>query len=268
MKIPVFILASVLIFTMMFCSNKNVSHDVKRTAGSGDSSTIQLHKSRFEEHFDSSFSAAWTVQSYSFPGNGCEMSTSQVNVHHSLLTLSVDLNKKDSNKPFKGGEISTVFPFLYGRFAVRMKNQIAPGTVSSFFLMNKWEPENWEHKEIDIEFLGKNTKVVQFTIHHFKNGGRKHVNYIYTYSLGFDSSRDFHEYAIDWNKDSVSWYVDGHWVHTEKRIIIREGMYIRLNHWAASPENRDAVNWLGTVDTLKLPSRVYYDQINYTPLNN
>ena len=119
-----------------------------------------VKKTKLEEHFFSKLSDTWEIHRYSFPENGCEMMDSQVSINKSKLVLSVELNRKNASKPYKGGEISSVIPFLYGQFSVRMKNKIAPGTVSSFFIMNKWQPENWEQKEIDIEFLGKNTKTV------------------------------------------------------------------------------------------------------------
>jgi beta-glucanase (GH16 family) len=227
----------------------------------------QVQRKEFEDHFNAALEKNWRVQRYSFPENGCEMTDSQILVKKSILTLTVELNKTNNIKPYKGGEISSVVPFLYGLFSVRMKNQIAPGTVSSFFIMNKWQPKNWEHKEIDIEFLGENTTEVQFTVHHFKEGGKKHVYYAYTYKLGFNSSDYYHDYSILWNKNSISWFVDGKQVYIEKRILFEEAMYIRLNHWAAAPFNNNLMlNWMGPIDTSKLPSRVYYDYVKYVPL--
>lgn len=234
---------------------------------SDNDKTIRQNKSqKFEDHFRTELKENWLIQNYSFPECGCEMIESQVQAKSSILTISVDLNKKETEKPYVGGEISSRAPFLYGSFTVRMKNQIAPGTVSSLFLMNKWRPEKWEHKEIDMEFLGKNTNAVQFTVHHYKNGGKRHIYNKYTYLLGFDSADDFHNYSIVWNTDSIAWLVDGDWVHSEKEILIDEEMYIRMNHWAAAPLNIDFIGWLGVVDKTRLPSKVYFDNVKYTPL--
>lgn len=217
----------------------------------------------FEEHFTKAISNYWDIQRFSFPENGCIMKDSQISVHNSVLTITVRANEKQEVKPYEGGEISSKSSFLYGKFSVRMKNPIAPGTVSSFFLMNQWRTVNWEHKEIDIEFLGKNTCAVQFTVHDYKDGGKKHIYNKFTYPLGFDSSTDFHLYSIIWSKDSISWLVDEKLAHTEKEILIIEPMNIRLNHWAANPADVNCVNWLGSIDRNKLPSRVYYDYIQY-----
>jgi endo-1,3-1,4-beta-glycanase ExoK len=228
--------------------------------------TIHQMQTKYEEDFNAGLSNHWVIQDYSFPESGCEMLDSQVTVKHSILTLEFDLNTKGKEKPYKSGEVSLIYPFLYGRFTVCLKNQIAPGTVSSFFIMNKWQPENWEHKEIDIEFLGKHKRAVQFNVHHFKNGGREHVDNPYLYQLGFDSSDGYHEYTIEWRKDSISFFVDGKLAHTEKRILIDEQMYIRMNHWATTSNFKLLINWMGHLDTTKLPSKINYDYIRYTPL--
>lgn len=262
--IEIFFLFEFICFTA--CFNDNAHKPMLTTETKNANDTIRRRITQFEEHFNSKLSENWMIQRYSFPENGCEMLDSQVLVKNSVLTLVIELNKKNKAKPYKGGEISLALPFLYGHFKVRMKNEIAPGTVSSFFIMNKWQPENWEHKEIDIEFLGKNKSAVQFNVHHFKNGGKNHVENLHLHQLGFDSSKDFHEYSIEWTKDSISWYVDGKWAYSEKRILIDEEMYIRLNHWAGALDNNFITNWLGKVDTSKLPSRVYYDYIKYEPL--
>ena len=202
------------IYLVTFCNNDGNNQTIAIEDSIKDTSKMPIRTTEFEEHFKTNKLKNWEIQRYSFSENGCEMRDSQVTINNSLLTLTVDLNDKSNAKPFKGGEIGTLFPFLHGKFTVRLKNHIAPGTISSFFLMNKWKPENWEHKEIDIEFLGKNSKEVQFTVHHFKNKGNKHEFKAHTYLLGFDSNDDFHEYSILWEKDKISWLIDGKLVYT------------------------------------------------------
>lgn len=222
----------------------------------------------FEEHFDGSLIDNWVFQNFSFDENGCEMSPYQLKISNSKLVIEVKKNSS-KGKPFLGGEIGSTKPFLYGAFTVRMINPIVPGTVSSFFLMNKWEPYKWEHKEIDIEFLGKDLCAVQFTVHHFMNGGRKHIYNEHTHNLGFDTSKEFYECTILWTPDSISWFVNGSWVHSVKDILIDDEMYIRMNHWTTDNtfKNRETRNWLGSIDYNSLPSKVYYDNVSYTSLD-
>jgi beta-glucanase (GH16 family) len=221
----------------------------------------------FEENFERNILQNWSIQKYTFPENGCDMIDSQIELNNSQLVITVVPSSKSRGKPFKGGEISSNYLFLYGKFHVKMKNQIAEGTVSSFFLMNKWQSINWEHKEIDIEFLGKDLNSVQFTVHFFEDRGRKHKFKQYTHNLEFNSSESYHDYGIIWTKDSITWLVDNKPIYTEKDILIFEPMDIRMNHWAALPYNNDSIiNWMGKVNNKQLPSKVYYEYVKYYPL--
>src|ERR1035437_9989673 len=112
-----------LIFSCNDNLNKKVS--VNTSDSLNDTMKSQVQRKEFEDHFNAALEKNWRVQRYSFPENGCEMTDSQILVKKSILTLTVELNKTNNIKPYKGGEISSVVPFLYGLFSVRMKNQIA-----------------------------------------------------------------------------------------------------------------------------------------------
>lgn len=226
----------------------------------------------FHEDFETLHSDRWTINEFTFPDCGSEMRREAVATDNSKLVIAVDVKDTVANtnsdasvtkRTLQGGEVGSVDFFGYGKFTVRMRNQIKPGTVSSFFLMNEWKEKDWEHKEIDIEFLGKNPSVVQFTVHHYANGGTDHVQYQHLHQLGFDSSEDFHEYSIIWMKDSILWLVDDTVVHQETRIVPDVKLQIRMNHWSSNPEVPWTIDWLGSVDKNALPSVVYYDWVKY-----
>ena len=89
-----------------------------------------------------------------------------------------------------------------------MKAANCSGVISSFFTYTN-QPV-WD--EIDIEFLGKDMTRVQFN--YYTNGVGGHEFY---FDLGFDASEDFHEYAFDWQRDSITWYIDGKAVYRATR---------------------------------------------------
>ncbi len=221
------------------------------------------------EDFNQLNTSLWQIQLYGFTGNGCDMISEALNVSDSLLRVQVGkFNTPQNGKQYWGGEIGSYQFYSYGKYTVRMKNNIKSGTVSSFFIMNQWVPENWEHQEIDIEFLGKDPNIVQLTTHYYRDKGLNHIQHTYVHQLGFDSTQDFHEYAIHWQPQKVDWYVDGQLVHTETRDLPDvQQMQIRLNHWLADPNIEWAVDWLGEVDDNSLPSEVYYDWIRYETEN-
>jgi len=222
----------------------------------------------YYETFDS-LNPAWEIQHYSFEENGSNMTEENVSIHHSILTLTTSKNKKaDLPKFYNGGEVGDANFLSFGFYEVRMKPDIVSGTVGSFFLMNQWVPGNWEHKEIDIEFTGNKKISIQMTTHDYEQGGTVHHYSTTTKELGFDISEEFHNYGILWTKDSVSWFVDGRWLHSEKKYVPQVPLQIRLNHWAGNTSVPYIKKWLGEIQEDKLPSMVQYDWIKYSSLAN
>jgi endo-1,3-1,4-beta-glycanase ExoK len=249
------ILFAAFILFLGFRNKKPLSHSI-------------YSKYDYYETFDS-LNDTWEVQHYSFEENGSNMTEENISVHNSILTLSTSKNKKaDLPKSYNGGEIGNAKFMSFGFYEVRMKPNIVSGTVGSFFLMNKWIPDHWEHKEIDIEFTGNKKTSIQLTNHDYQQEGTVHNYSTTTKELGFDISEDYHTYGILWTPDSVSWFVDGKRLHTEKEYVPQVPLQIRLNHWAGNMSVPAIKKWLGEVQEDKLPSTVQYDWIRYQSLAN
>lgn len=182
------------------------------------------------------------------------------------------LNDEEVTFPYSAGEARTQNYFGYGDYTVKMKPSANPGTASTFFVCTgpydtkyvldangnivynadgtiKSEPNR--HDEIDIEFLGKDTTKVQFNFFVNGKGGNE-----YMYDLGFDASKEFHEYGFRWEKDSITWFIDGKPVYkvtTDKTVkeaanvrIVDELPYtpgrLLMSHWCG---NERAYAWMG-----------------------
>ncbi|MGF1752149.1 family 16 glycosylhydrolase, partial [Vibrio makurazakiensis] len=121
------------------------------------------------------------------------------------ITLSGRQSDAASTIEFFSGELRSHEFYSYGCFEVEMKPVSAPGVISSFFLFSGPydRPKNGsgKHNEIDIEFLGVNTNMVQMNFwtddDEYKNS---HETLVF---LDFDASEDFHHYAIYWGKDGI-----------------------------------------------------------------
>ncbi|MET0154637.1 MAG: family 16 glycosylhydrolase [Rickettsiales bacterium] len=126
-----------------------------------------------------------------------------------VMTLTLDdcaTNKSAcQNQRFASGEYESLQFTSYGCYSGRMKAAKGSGIVSSFFLFDAGSAD-----QIDIEFLGKDTKMIQ-TGYYVKgqNNTDSDGNNMEQTPLGFDASADFHVYQIEWNKDSLAWFVDG-----------------------------------------------------------
>ena len=176
----------------------------------------------------------------------CSFSNQNAVVDSGLLTLSLT---KNGNK-YVGAEYRTHKHYSYGFYSVKMKAASCSGVISSFFT---YTGRPWD--EIDIEFLGDDTTRVQFN--YFTNGEGGHE---YVYYLGFDASEDFHEYAFDWQEDSITWYVDGKAVYRATEDIPKTGGQIMMNLWNVADSN---AYWAGKFDPSKLPVYAQYEWIGY-----
>jgi endoglucanase len=215
------------------------------------------------EEFNTFREDIWGKYLYGFDGNGCFITPDAMQIDQSKLILTIDkLNPKINNKKYIGGGIETnAFFEVNHRFTARMINDITPGTVSGFFLMNQWQAQDWDHREIDIEFLGKDTTKIQLKVHHFFDNGKKHIYYSKTLDLGFDSSQDYHDYIIEWKPNIVNWYVDERLIYSETRLVPDVPLSIHMNYWLSDEEDPSFLEWLGPIDDYKLPSQVMVDFI-------
>ena len=184
-------------------------------------------------------------------GNGhpfnCAFYRSNSVINNGLLTIT--LNKGNDGK-YVGAEYRSQEHFSYGFYSVKMKAASCPGVISSFFTYTGWP---WD--EIDIEFLGDDTTRVQFNYYTNGKGGHEYIYY-----LGFDASEDFHEYAFDWQPDSITWYVDGLAVYKATENIPSTPGQLMVNIWNVADSSAD---WAGKFDESRLPVNAQYQWFGY-----
>jgi beta-glucanase (GH16 family) len=158
----------------------------------------------FADDFDGLDTTKWTVSTHTFDGNAGRFTPADVSVQDGMLTLTVR-KQRTGDRAYAAGEIATRTAFLYGRFEVRMRAARGRGLISSFFT---YRPSPWD--EIDLEFLGRNTKAVQANLYVSPTEAPIEVPPFPTlHALAFDASADFHIYAFEWDPTEIRWYVDG-----------------------------------------------------------
>ena len=173
------------------------------------------------------------------------------------MQLIIDKDKKDGSVPYSGAEYRSKDFYGYGRYEVRMKAIKNDGVVSSFFTYTGPSDSNpWD--EIDIEILGKDTTKVQFNYFTDSKG-----NHEYLYDLGFDASEDFHDYAFEWHKDKIVWFVDGKKAYTAAENIPVTPSKIMMNAWCGTGVD----GWLNAFDDSKMPLTAEYEKISFTPFD-
>ena len=179
----------------------------------------------------------------------------------SLNNGIAELSLYDADKNY-GAEIKTTQGYLYGYFGARMKVFSKSGTVQSLFTYNGPSAGDYEHDEIDIEFLGKDTTKVQFNYYDDGVGGHEYI-----YDLGFDASLEYHDYGFKWEENKITWYVDFDEVYEVNASLDQWGNLF-ANVWAGDTSMKQIKDWLGEYEPSSTPSVAYYDYLSYLPLDN
>jgi len=211
----------------------------------------------FDEQFLNGIDASkwYSADGYS---NGsmfnCTWSNSQVSCNDGTLSLTLEKDSSSSVPPYKSGEFRSKDFFGYGTYEVKMKPVKNNGVVSSFFTYTgPSDKKPWD--EIDIEFLGKDTKKIQ--LNWYKNGKGSHERMV---DLGFDASEAFHVYGFEWRKGSIKYFVDGKQVYQAKSDLPENPGRIIVNLWPG--KGVDA--WLKPYNG-NTPLKADYSEIKFTP---
>lgn len=150
------------------------------------------------------------------------------------------------------------FSFQYGKVEARMKLPVGQGMWPAFWMMGISRPQvDWPKcGEIDIMEHINNVPTLYGTAHWDNNG---HVS-----SGGATPCdvRQFHNYAVEWNQDSIRWLLDGkryYGIYIKDGVVntseFHEPFYILLNlaiggDW---PKNTDS--------TTVFPDTVFVDYV-------
>jgi beta-glucanase (GH16 family) len=157
-------------------------------------------------------------------------------INGKLLLKSRQINDQDrppfleDNKKKEKGEythavaaVTSKIKVKYGYFEIKCK----PGNSqfwSSFWFYNA-TPENWT--EIDVFEIVASEKYILRTAHLFRSPTYEgtindHIRAQQEIFHSSDRLTEYHTYALDWNRDKITWYVDGievfsakneHWHH-------------------------------------------------------
>ena len=214
----------------------------------------------FVERFDrASISDRWSI-SHGW-SNGSWMlndwQSAATEVKPGLLTLHLKPGVEGSDFPLSGGEIQTLKQHRYGYFEARMKVPRGSGLVTGLFSY-VGRDGRVRPNEIDIEILGRNTRVVELTIHENGQPTSKKI------TLPFDAADGFHTYGFDWQPDFVRWYADGQLIYTESgpaaRRVTRPQQLI-LSVWGS----KELEAWVGKIDLKRAPWKLEVSCVAYAP---
>ncbi|EGU31963.1 exported glycosyl hydrolase, family 16 [Vibrio ichthyoenteri ATCC 700023] len=217
---------------------------------------LSVHAQSFQDDLTNLDSSKWWVADgweNGFPFlNRWESKAVSFNNRGMSIALKSDKTlDEQGQRTFYSGELRSHDYYAYGCYEIDMKPIQAPGVVTSFFLFagpyDKPEDGSGLHNEIDIEFLGSNTNMVQLNFWTDDDDyANTHETLIF---LDFDASQAFHRYGIYWGKEYLEWFIDGKSVFKVKNNKFdplpnadHSKLRVMANVWATNPE---ISNWAG-----------------------
>ena len=131
-----------------------------------------------------------------------------------------------------GAEIRSASWVAFRNVEVSLKTPDALETISAFFLYQLVPTRNDRNDEIDIEILNGTRKILFTT---YVRG--KQTNH-WELDLGFDPSRDFYDYRIEWSPGRVRFWVDNQLMPLDDQGNLEwttgvpsNAMYVMSNVW-------------------------------------
>jgi beta-glucanase (GH16 family) len=205
--------------------------------------------------------SGWVMSNWS---NGsvfnCSWKPQNITFNNGVMTLK--LTKSDGSYPYDSGEYRTsAEKYSFGYYETRMKAAKGAGLVAGTFFTYRGVWGQKDHNEIDFEVLGKDPTKVQ--LNYYYAGTGTHSEHEKLIDLGFDASKDFHNYGFVWEKDSIKWFIDGKMVYSVTQDIPQDPCKIMVNFW---PGTSEVSGWLNGVYNGS-GSQVQYDWIKYVKIN-
>ncbi|PXF43233.1 Beta-glucanase [Gracilariopsis chorda] len=184
-----------------------------------ESTGVLLGESSFDESelqkFGSELSSIYYASNFpSGPVFRSNWDPNLVSWDGSKLSFTVE---KRSDGSLYGAELRTNSHWYgYGCVSACMKPIPVSGIITSLFTYTG----NFDgiggsapnHNEIDIEFEGKDTTIVQFNYYTDDDGSTVQTNE-HDHNLGFDASQSFNVYGFRWTPWGIEWEVNGQIVH-------------------------------------------------------
>ncbi len=172
-------------------------------------SPCESKRTRVSERFQEVDGALWLLRDDTFPSNLALFSPGNFSIGSDNVARLTLRKERTSVREYTSASICSRQRYLYGRFVAVVRPAKVPGLITGVFLHR-----NSPRQEIDIEFLGKDTTKLLVNVYY--NPGDEGTRLEYGYrgapaliDLGFDASKDFHRYEMEWCATSIRWRVDG-----------------------------------------------------------
>jgi beta-glucanase (GH16 family) len=155
--------------------------------------------------------------------------------------------------------------FQYGRIEARMKLPQTQGVWPAFWMLGNdfFSGAGWPGAgEIDImEHVGYEPTLTHGALHGPGYSGNTPITG--TYNVGQSVDANYHVYAVEWNSNGISWFVDGNNFYNASRAQIEQyGPWVYDHPFFILLNVAVGGNWPGNPDGSSIfPQRLYVDYI-------
>ena len=195
-----------------------------------------------------------------FPGNLAVFAHDSITYDDRGAHIRVS-EKASGHRPYQSGALASKQFFDHGRFEAEIRAAPGAGLVTGFFLHR-----DAPRQEIDVELAGNDPRRMLTNVYFNPGDDGAAMGFGYRgtpcyIDLGFDSTLDFHLYAIDWNPGRIIWSVDGMIVHErvgwDPTPLPHLPMRLHANLWAPRSEKL-----AGRVNKANMPSTATFRNIS------
>jgi hypothetical protein len=123
----------------------------------------------------------------------------------------------------RGTRVASGENALYVTYQVAARVSPDVGVVSAFYLRSDYAQETSEFSEVDVEFINGPPGVPSSVWLNSYDDGESHGTRLFTpkqyapWTAGALSTEAWVTYTIDWRKDGVTWYMNGHRMDRSRR---------------------------------------------------
>jgi beta-glucanase (GH16 family) len=206
----------------------------------------------------------------------------EVFVENGILRIRSQ-ERKYGSMEYTSGRLDTENKFapVYGRFEIKGKLPSCQGIWPAYWLYP--QERNWDmeyimseavangkeamipekrpwYTEIDImEFLGHEPDVLYGTLHYYTFDGQKRTS-SGTWKGPVNYSDEFHIYALEWEPDSIRWYIDDQLLHATTSGIPHTPHYLIINtaiggSWPGDPDSTTVFPQFHDIDYVRIYRR-------------
>jgi len=185
------------------------------------------------------------------------------------VRLTALANNPVTGYTYSSGMLSShnYFNQAFGYMECRAKVPSGKGLWPAFWTLegSKEAAYNWP-PEIDImEYIGTASPKVDYMTNHYSGSypldGGSNLSLASTYNCSKDLSQDFHIFAVNWEPDKITWYVDGvERFNVTTNVPYTRAMHVILNlavggYWPGNPDGTTVFPAIFEVDYVRVYSR-------------